>query len=159
MSLSHRFLWCTLIISLPFATGCFGSSDEGRLPTKPLAVTVTHNGQPVAGATVSFVDEAGTAPAFGQTDAQGVAKMKTYEEEDGVVYGTHRISVIKSEIVGEQEAADQDSEEYDPLAAEQGPPVMIKPLIPAKYASPVTSGLTAQINDDSPEEMKIELVD
>lgn len=159
MSLSHQFLWCTLIVSLPFTFGCFGGGDSDRLPTKPLAVTVTHNGRPVTDATVTFVDEAGTAPAFGQTDAQGVAKMKTYEEEDGVIYGTHRISIIKSEIVGEREAADQDSTEYDPLATEQGPPVMIRQLIPAKYSSPDSSGLTAEINEDSPEEMKIELVD
>ena len=150
--------YASLLVAL-FAAGCAsGSLPEGARPTTPVTATVTYKGAPVEGATVTFVDS-GTppAPAFGKTDAQGVAKMKTYVEGDGAVIGTHQVAISKSETVGGAPAVDQDSPEYDPEAAER--PTTVKYLIPQKYESKVTSGLTAEVKENGPNELKFELTD
>ena len=138
--------------------GCNGASlPEGARPTYPTTVTVTYNGAPVEGATVTFVDS-GTppAPSYGLTDAQGVAKMKT-SYADGAVAGEHKVSITKQETLGGAPSVDQDSPEYDPYAADA--PTTIKDLLPAKYGSIVTSGLTAPVTESGPNEFKFELTD
>jgi hypothetical protein len=115
-------------------------------------VTVIYNGSPVEGATVSFINE--TEPAYGRTDAQGVAKMKTYVEGDGAILGPHRVSITKTESSG-GEVADVSSPEYNPDA----PAAVIKHLVPMKYSSPATSGFTVDVTDSGPKEVKFELTD
>jgi hypothetical protein len=133
--------------------GCEGSArPPGAKPTKPVTVTVTYKGAPVEGATVSFIHE--SDPAYGRTDAQGVAKMKTYVEGDGAVIGTHKVTINKAETTGAP-AADVATEAYDPNA----PAPEVKNLIPIKYSSPATSGLTADVKDSGANEFKFELTD
>jgi hypothetical protein len=131
-----------------------GCNPDGRppgaKPTKPVTVTVTHKGTPVDGATVSFLCD---PPSYGRTDASGVAKMKTYVEGDGAIVGSHKATVIKSESVGGN-TADVSSPQYDPNA----PSPEIKHLIPVKYSQP-DSGLTADVKESGPNEIKFELTD
>jgi hypothetical protein len=120
-------------------------------------VKVTYKGAPVEGALITFVETGDPpAPAFGRTDAQGVAKMKTYVEGDGAVVGRHDVIVSKTETMGGT-TADQDSPEYDPNAAEA--PTTVKYLIPQKYESKLTSGLTAEVTESGPNEFKFDLTD
>jgi hypothetical protein len=141
------------------AAGCNRSGlPEGARPTTPVTVTVTYKDAPVEGATVTFITEGEPpAPAYGRTDAQGVAKMKTYVEGDGAVAGTHKVTIIKSETIGGAPVADQDSPDYNPEAADA--PGTLKHHIPQKYASPATSGLTADVKDSGPTQLKFELTD
>jgi hypothetical protein len=156
MSLSPRLLLCAVAALL--LTGCPGAGlPEGARPTYKTTVTVTYNGAPVEGATVAMVD-AGTppAPSYGLTDAQGVAVMKTNYAE-GAVVGSHQVWITKQETVGGAPQADQDSPEYDPYAADV--PTQIKYLLPQKYASRTTSGLTAEVTTSGPNEFKFDLTD
>src|SRR5262245_42413433 len=100
MRVISRFV--SVLVVFSFLVGCGGGGGPAnRRPTKPVKVTVTYKGQPVADATVTFINKEGeAAPAYGKTDAQGVAKMKTYVEGDGAVLGAHDVTITKTETVG-----------------------------------------------------------
>ena len=135
--------------------GCQSSAlPPGAKPTKPVTVTVTYKGAPVEGANVAFI-EAGEepTPSYGLTDAQGVAKMKTSYAE-GAVVGSHQVTITKTVTEGGP-IADQDSPNYN---ADPPPPV-VKNLIPQKYGSKATSGLTAEVKASGPNDFKFDLAD
>ncbi len=147
-----------LVIVLLVVAGCADGKSAGAKPTKPVTVKVTYKGAPVEGAVITFVDTGDPpAPAFGKTDAQGVAKMKTFVEGDGAVVGTHQVAISKIETTGGAPAVDQDSPEYDPNAVNM--PTTVKYLIPQKYDSKATSGLTAEVKESGPNEFTFDLVD
>jgi hypothetical protein len=155
MFVSRLWLCGLLLVSLAFA-GCAGDGGPpDRQPTKPVKVTVSYKGAPLAGANVSFIPAGeGQRPAYGRTDDAGVAKMKTYVEGDGAVVGQHKVLIEKSESVGGQNV-DQDSPEYNPNA----PPPTTKYLIPKKYSDYANSGLSAEVKDSGPNEFAFDLKD
>jgi hypothetical protein len=158
MSQSHRWLGCLLLVSLPLA-GCGSNAPPGAKPTKPVKVTVTYKGAPVSDADVSFIYQGpDQIYAFGKTDAQGVARLKTYVEGDGAVLGTHKVTIIKVETVGEKPAADQDSPDYAPPTGNE-PPTKLMHHIPTKYDNPGSSGLTAEVTSSGPNDFKFDLTD
>lgn len=157
--LSQRWPGCLLVVLLTLG-GCTSSLPEGARPTEPVSVTVTYNGEPVEGAIVTFIsDESEPVGAYGRTDARGVAEMKTYVEGDGAVVGAHKVTIAKTETAGGADA-DQSAENYDPpeLSAGYVPPT-VKYLIPQKYMSPGTSGLTAEVTENGPNELQFDLKD
>src|SRR5690242_612728 len=101
----------TILVVVLLLAGCSGGGGPAnRRPTKPVKVTVTYKGKPVADAMVTFVNQEGeAAPAYGKTDAQGVAKMKTYVEGDGAVPGPHKVTITKTETSGGGSTASQSS--------------------------------------------------
>lgn len=158
--MSGRFVAMSGIFLVCFATvGCSGGSDPNRQPTQPVAVTVTYEGSPVEDATVTFISTGDDpVPAVGRTDAQGVAKMKTYEEEDGALLGTHKVIITKREITNAPPStADTESQDYQPPSPGGSPVPVTKNLIPRKYGSPATSGLTADVTEGDPIELTFNL--
>src|SRR5262245_41007136 len=151
-----RRLTCCLLVGSLVLPGCSGGGGPAnRRPTKKVTVTVIYKGSPLEGANVTFINQTGeAAPAYGKTDAQGKAKMKTYVEGDGAVVGAHKVLIDKSEAVGGQ-TVDVDSPQYNPNA----PPATVKYHIPQKYSNPATSGLTAEVKDSGPNEFTFELKD
>lgn len=79
------------LISLMLA-GC-GGSDRPSLA--PASGVVTLNGEPVEGASLTFIPVAGGRPGSATTDAQGRYTIKTYEDTPGAIIGEHRVAVIK----------------------------------------------------------------
>ena len=154
-----RFVPVVVVVVL--LAGCSGSSGPtNRRPTKPVKVTVTYKGKPVADATVTFINQEGdAAPAYGKTDAQGVAKMKTYVEGDGAVLGQHKVTITKTESVGGGSSALQDSKDYVPPAGGATPLPTTKNLIPEKYGLLATSSLTAEVKKDGKNEITFDLQD
>lgn len=139
--------------------GC-DSSDPNQLPTEKVSATVTYKGNPVEGATVSFMlpPSGGSnsgPPAFGVTDATGVAKLTTYKDGDGAILGKHMVLISKDEFQGTVEVASQDSEDYSPGAT---PPPKVKALLPKKYSLP-TGGLSAEVVKGTPLEFTFDLKD
>src|SRR5262249_58322349 len=58
---------------------------------------VTVNGQPLAGATVTFHPaEEGRRPASGRTDDDGTFELTTFHPGDGALPGTYKITVSKA---------------------------------------------------------------
>jgi len=150
-----------LIASLVAAAALAGCNraTNGRRPTKPVTVSVTYKGAPVADATVTFISEEGEpSAAYGTTDASGTAKLKTYEEGDGAVLGKQKVTINKEQITGTQPVASQESPDYVPPVGSTPPP-QVKHLIPAKYSAPDSSPLTADVTSSGPNEFRFELTD
>jgi len=154
----------TLLASLVLLLGggCSGSQlPANARPTAPVKVAVTYKGAPVADATVTFICQEGEAsPAYGKTDAQGVAKMKTYIEGDGAVIGPHKVIITKLEAApAGKGAADTNSPDYVPPGEGGTPLPTAKNLIPAKYGMMADSGLTADVQKKALNEFTFELKD
>ncbi|MCL2004573.1 MAG: carboxypeptidase-like regulatory domain-containing protein [Planctomycetaceae bacterium] len=124
----------TLSIALLLHTGCCG---DGRLATIKVTGTVTYNGQPLEGANVTFTPqtEGEGHPAYGRTDADGRYTLQTQlgNPEAGTTAGEYLVSITKREAV-----ADMGGEG-------QGPAPPARSLIPERYGSFASSGLTATV--------------
>ncbi len=145
----------TVGLGLLWVAGCGTSGPEGAFPTYPTQAVVSYKGAPVEGAIVAFINE--TAPAYGRTDQNGVAIMKTYEEGDGAIARIHNVTISKTNTTGEAPDVDQDSEEYDPKDAYGS--LKIEHFVPQKYSSPATSKLIAEVKELENNEFNFELID
>ncbi len=106
--------------------GCGGG--EQRTPTFEVRGKLTDGSKPIANAQVVFHPVNGSADApkpRGKTDANGEFKLTTYDGLDGAPAGEYRVSV----------------ELWKTLSADAGPANQL----PAKFADPAKSGLTATV--------------
>jgi hypothetical protein len=88
LSLCKRYLpWAAPL----FITTFFGCGDGG--PTiVPVSGVLTHNGKPVANATIFFEPEPGR-PSTGSTDEEGRFTLVYDAQHDGAIVGKHRVWV------------------------------------------------------------------
>ncbi|MBI3862297.1 MAG: carboxypeptidase regulatory-like domain-containing protein [Planctomycetia bacterium] len=146
------FTLCALIGVLGLGCG----SDEKTPELIPVMGKVTYNGRPVAGATVVFVsdakptkkkkdDEPAEKRVTGETDDDGNYELFWGENHAGAPSGKYAVAI--SAIKPFAEGEDTDSEVVRPNR------------VPAKYGNPKTSGLTAQVKDDSDNAFNFDLVD
>ncbi|MFM7059445.1 MAG: carboxypeptidase-like regulatory domain-containing protein [Planctomycetota bacterium] len=158
---SASLLMFSLVLSL---AGC-GKSDRPTLVQASGRVTLA--GAPVAGATVSFQPVAGGRPCSGLTNANGVYTITSYEENDGAPVGEHKVVIIKIAGPGASAPAEAAPAE-DPslsLSTMEGPGDDGQPpkqpetqyLVPKKYSSPDTSGLTVQVPDGGSDQLDFDL--
>jgi hypothetical protein len=141
MTTKFRMYAAFLVIAAPLLAGC----GDGSATTYPVTGVVKHNGSPVEGAIVSFVpteEEGQTATAT--TDASGKYSLSALS-------GGYKVSLTKYEggspaAAGGGTAASADGEmPADYTGATDAPAPVYKNLLPAKYASVETSGLTATV--------------
>jgi hypothetical protein len=122
---------CLLAVALLLATaGC----GDGRPKRVPVSGTVLIDGKPLAFGVVQFAPE-GVRPSTGRLDSAGRFSLSSYEPDDGVALGKHKVMVDGSEPVGE------DARKWH---------------APKHYASMKTSGLEIQI-DGPRDDLRIEL--
>jgi hypothetical protein len=133
---------------------------------------VTYKGSPLAGATVTFIPEKGPL-AMGVTDLQGKFTLNT-GALPGVVVGPAKATVSmlaagsgsSATDFSKTPATDAAREEYFKKAAEKmtaqqsgtdtsGP----KSLVPEKYGSASSSGLSYEVKANGDNHYKIDLVD
>ena len=142
--------------------GC-GGGASGRPDLYPVSGTVMYNGEPVEGATVSFMAEGAPRAATGVTNAEGKFQLTTFDVNDGAVPGTHTVTVSKMEAG--TTPADPTSSLDDPTAlqanmdAQNSDDTGPKWLTPEKYASPTTSGLKEEVKADGENIFVIQLSD
>jgi hypothetical protein len=110
-----------------FAAGC----GDDRQKTAAVSGKITYNGRPVPNGTVTFIPDPAGPPATGEIQPDGTYTLTTYVKGDGAVPGRHKVVVVAMD-----DAAGKLPEERKPL-----PP----PIVPAKYTSPATSTLTADV--------------
>jgi hypothetical protein len=82
-----------LALALATAAGC-----GGKFSPVPVSGVVTHNGQPVEAATVTFYavgDEKDGRPAHGTTNKQGEFRLSTLGDEDGALPRRYKVVVTK----------------------------------------------------------------
>lgn len=127
-----------MVVLAALVVGCSGGGGPKRPPTHAVKGTVTLDGQPLAGALVSFMPAAGQQPANGTTDATGAYSLTSFTRGDGAMEGEYRIVVTKFPPA----AAGATEGEYVPPTGELKPP---QNELPARYAAPETSGFTATV--------------
>jgi hypothetical protein len=140
-----------VICSLLLVGGCGGGSGVGAVKATG---TVTLDGTPVEGATVTFVPKGEGRVATGITDAEGKFAMKTVEAGDGAVPGSYDVIVSKLAVVSGSAAASQEEEmarledmsKKGELRAVQTPTAN---QLPNKYSVKGQSGLTAEVAEGS----------
>lgn len=145
---------CMLVLA---GSGCTNEPDADRPPVYRVTGTITQGGHPVAGATVKFELADGSRTAVGRTDEQGEYSLTTYEPGDGAIAGAYRVTVVKHEqptitFTDSQDTDQEAPEERDDV--ERPPP---KSLLPQIYADPATSGFTAVVTADGPNEFNFDL--
>ena len=125
--------------------GCGG----GGLATVKVTGIVTCDGEPVAGATISFTPktEGQGHPSFGTTDAKGRYQLSTLQGavDAGTTPGDYLVSIRKVEV--------------DPNAPPPAPGYTPKTrsLIPERYSRTNTSELTATVENKRSNEINFEL--
>ncbi|HVJ86262.1 MAG TPA: hypothetical protein VM452_11500 [Caulifigura sp.] len=115
----------SLVVGLCLVAGC----GDGRPQTAPVSGKVIYNGEPLKTGTVMFLSNTPNMPyATGEIGPDGVYKMKTFEDGDGAVLGSHRVSISAVEVP-------------NPAVPEA------RSLLPSKYSTDATSGLTAEVKE------------
>lgn len=140
--------------------GCTGSD---RPEVVPVSGRVTYRGEPVVGATVSFLAEGASRPATGMTGDDGSFRLTTFEPDDGAIPGTHRVTVTKPSTEAEAAVtvADLESEEYRRAMADaaKNPPKRDNGGLPPKYADLRATDLAIEVKSGAANEFPIELRD
>jgi hypothetical protein len=121
----------------------------------PATGVVFYENKPVTGATVMYEStDGGTKPggglvAIGHTNSAGMFRMKTYKEYEGVVAGSHRLSVTKMEYTPAPRPAGVDPNiDIPPIATS---------VLPEKYKDFAKSGLTASVAPKGPNQIRLDL--
>jgi hypothetical protein len=150
-----------MLVCLPLLALVTGCGGDG-LGTVPVTGTVTLDGQPVEGATVTFTPASETAgtdrSAVGLTDASGKYSLNATGGGEGAVPGTYSVTITKVEgHEAEAPAASQEEamKKMQEQAAQGGSaalmpkPTVMKHLLPEKYSAPGTSGFKAEVKSGS----------
>ena len=123
--------------------GCGGGHE---LDTAVVQGTVLYQGKPLPYGTISFQPQAGP-PAMGKIQADGSFTLSTYGNGDGAIVGPHKVLITATATdAGTAPAADSNTE----MRAGQS-------VIPTKYSSFSTSGLTAEVATGGANEFVFEL--
>jgi len=117
-----------LVFLLFLAVGCQGSNNP---KTWPVTGKVTYRGEPVTSGMIMLTPVDGGHAATGNLDQDGSFRLTTFQKDDGAVAGSYQVAIQ----VFPAEGAGLPGAEF----AGKAPP------IPRKYASPASSGLTAEI--------------
>ena len=127
--ISFAIFLATVVMTLPLL-GC----KDGRPKRVPVSGVVLIDGKPLTYGKVRFHTQGGR-PAVGELDQEGRFTLSCFGNNDGVVPGTHAVSVDASEPISETQA---------------------RWHAPQRYAFPKTSGITRTI-DGPTESLTIEL--
>jgi len=129
--MTFRRIWkLNLLLFCTIASGC----NRSGLNLVPVEGVVKFKGQPVVGAGVMFVQAHGL-PAMALTDESGKFKLKTANQK-GAQLGDYQVTVSKSKTTA--------------VPQQNGFPIYkTEHFIPEKYAKLTTSGLTANVGNQS----------
>ena len=175
MKMTPRMLCCAALVVTGLVLCSLPGCGKPPLPdTVPVAGTVTYQGAPLEGATVTFrntsiaaLDAGGLA--MGTTDAEGKFVVQSHfgptDVAEGVVPGEYRVTVSKfipPNGMSEEEYQQKLAEEEKIMEAEGAiPPDKETPpqveMLPAKYSSSQESTLTATIADEGDTAMSFDL--
>ncbi|XZE19662.1 carboxypeptidase-like regulatory domain-containing protein [Pirellulaceae bacterium SH449] len=171
MKNSNALFGLALLIGLGLLLGC-GPSNP---PTYKVSGVVSLDGQPVPGATITFIPEMGTdtQPAVGTSDHEGKYSLTTFVSGDGAMKGMYTVTVMKVQTEAGQSPYDayrqSDAKSASSSSSNQsledmyaaygnsytGPPEdagkvrqpASKDLVPARYKSKESSGIRFPVSD------------
>jgi hypothetical protein len=133
-----------------------GCGSSGGLDTVPIKGEVTYNDKPLTEGTVAYLPiKPGTGrSANGPIGPDGKFSMTTQQRDDGVVKGEYQLVVY---AYAPHPGEPQTREEHEAMAKAGG--IKRGYIIPEKYVTPETSGLTDTVDDNHSGFKKIELKD
>jgi hypothetical protein len=147
----------TIALNLLMVVGLAGcgsanSSENPAWPKRfPASGTVRYQGQPVENADVVFASATGNSTGVAKTDANGHFRLKTHIEGDGVVAGSHVVTIRRVEVI------DKNPPGIDLSTGAKGVPPVIKWIVPEKYSLPARSGLKAEVSEVGSNEFTFDL--
>lgn len=121
---SKVLLGCTLL-AIAFVAGC----GDGRPTRVPVSGKVLIDGKPLETGNIRVYAAANRA-ASGKIEPDGKFNLSTYELGDGVVPGTHTVSVTGAKLLN---------------------PKTMRWFAPKKFADAATSGLTLEVTEPTEE--------
>lgn len=154
---------CRLVCLLVLAGALFvaGCSKSTGPKTVRAGGVVTYKGVPVAGAHVSFLGDGTIPPAMALTEANGEFTLTTSMPGDGAVPGNHQVTVTKM-LPGAKKSGPEDTSMEAMAKAAQAPKTetpQTLSMLPEKYASATSSGLSYKVEEGKDNNFKIELQD
>lgn len=151
-----RSLICIFLVTAVCASsGCSGRPRVDGVV--PVTGTVTYQGKPAPGATVSFSPAGDGRSASATTNQDGAFALTTLEAGDGALPGNYKVSISKSEVVNPMSPAEQ--QKYFHEHQGRMPPLEYKHLLPEKYRNPNTSGFTAEVKAPGTNKFDFELAE
>lgn len=149
---------CAFVVAVAMVALAGCDQTQGLSGLVPAEGTVTFQGAPVEGATVTFAPQGNAMrAAAGMTDAQGKFVLKTIGEQDGVMPGDYMVTVTK--FSSESQSLSQ--EEMEKYIAEHGAPPTVEQTnaLPEKYERTGTSGLTATVAEGQSNQFEFALTE
>lgn len=139
----HRVSWKPLLTLIALA----GCSNNGLVTVTGV---VTLDGQPLPGATVAFTPTGPGIPARAVSGADGRFVMTSGGRGKGARPGDYSVTILKleSRLVSPQEARTLKpgpDREIDRVARDDDAVTVIEYLVPKRYASAGSSGLSARV--------------
>ena len=135
------------LVAVAALCAAFGGCSKGKVAPEglvPVTGTVTLDGQPLAGALVTYIPtgtQTGVVDAAGETDDQGKFKLLTFEgQEEGAVPGEYR--VVISKLVKADGSIAKPTKDKSPMQ------LMLdgaKETVPAEYSDLAFSKLKATV--------------
>jgi hypothetical protein len=150
----RRFLaTITSVAVLLRLVGCSSDNSTSQRPrVVPVSGRVLANGQPLAGAHVTFTNTQANRSAFAKTDEEGNFRLTTFTPNDGAVPGKQQISVSKLESIESANAG------VDRTTTPNAAPTPARRwLIPRHYGDIRTSGLSAEVPEQGISDLVLEL--
>jgi hypothetical protein len=154
-------LWLTL----PAALVVLGCSDTSGLPSRVrVSGTVTYQGKPLERGTISFSPVDAGGRGAGGSIVDGRYSLTTLDQDDGALPGKYRVSILAKEVgdlstvdlkikkTREGRATEDEKKAMAavfPQKAAAKAAAAAKSLIPARYGSPESSGLTYEVKQAS----------
>jgi hypothetical protein len=156
-ALTVAVVWCAV-------SGC-GQQKRWPKPTERATAVVRLDGKPLADALVLLGPSGSGYAAQGTTDATGRATLTTFAPGDGAVAGRYRVMVSCEEVKPNPAVVLPDPKvdlegfrKAMEAAVNAGLPTHLRrQLLPARYVSCDTSGLTAEIEPGRENVLRFEL--
>jgi len=147
----RKFFFGVLVVAI-FLAGC---SPGSGIHTVPVSGKVTYKGQPVEGATISFMPEGDTRPATAISGPGGAYRLMTLDAP-GAMPGQYTVVVRKTDIPTESTKA---VSMEDALKLNSRPPPQPKELLPAKYGDAARSPLKIEVKTGQSNPTDLQLAD
>jgi len=133
-AIHSSFCGAAMFLALGLLAGCGGQDGP---PRGTVSGKVTLDGQPLAGATVTFYPEGGR-PSVGITDESGNYELAYTADKSGAAVGKHTVRITTAQISGEGVSPDK-----------------MKEKLPAKYND--QSELTVEVASGSNQNVNFDL--
>ena len=140
------------VLLLCCLAGCYQGNSLGTIP---VTGKVTYNGQPVEGATISFMPDGQGRPATAISSSGGAYELSTLDSK-GAIPGPYTVVVRKTEI---SLASTAPVSMEDALKLNNKPPPPPKELLPAKYADAAKSPLKFEVKKGQSNSFDLPLAD